>query len=592
MIQKSYCLRSLGDIENCIRLFAASYVPGKQSILISIYTHWNKPETIREMIRLFCDAFPEAEIAGMTTAGGIDNGRMQLRQTVVTIQFFEKSDVHTAIYDFSQEPMEELGEKARSFCQRQKDLSALLLLMTQRYYNFEPFLTALDKLGKDIPICGGYAHTYRNEEGICVFTKDAILSRGILLVTFSGDVKVMTTSVMGWQPLGRTMTITAIDSPLVIRSLDHKPAAYFYQKYLHSTDFGKSELLFPLVRSRHQVQLSILPLEHRSDGALQTNVFSHVGDQVQMAYGDPDQVILSSREALGHIERFAPEGMLLISCVTRRYFLKEDVNQILSAYSDFCVAPGGYVNGELIRIDGKTQATNMTLISVCFREGEAPLVAATRKPHAPVVLGETLSTIQRLATFVTETTKELAETQKQLSFAASHDSLSGLFNRGAMEKYLAQCIKNNAEIGMPLSAIMIDLDHFKTINDTYGHSIGDAVIRTLADLMKKHTAGRGYAGRWGGDEFLIILPGSTLETAEMLSIHMKDALLHAHVLPDDSPVSASFGVTIARPGELEQSFYKRVDNALYTSKENGKNRITIFDANGTAKALTMQETGD
>lgn len=592
MIQKSYCLRSLGDIENCIRLFAASYVPGKQSILISIYTHWNKPETIREMIRLFCDAFPEAEIAGMTTAGGIDNGRMQLRQTVVTIQFFEKSDVHTAIYDFSQEPMEELGEKARSFCQRQKDLSALLLLMTQRYYNFEPFLTALDKLGKDIPICGGYAHTYRNEEGICVFTKDAILSRGILLVTFSGDVKVMTTSVMGWQPLGRTMTITAIDGPLVIRSLDHKPAAYFYQKYLHSTDFGKSELLFPLVRSRHQVQLSILPLEHRSDGALQTNVFSHVGDQVQMAYGDPDQVILSSREALGHIERFAPEGMLLISCVTRRYFLKEDVNQILSAYSDFCVAPGGYVNGELIRIDGKTQATNMTLISVCFREGEAPLVAATRKPHAPVVLGETLSTIQRLSTFVTETTKELAETQKQLSFAASHDSLSGLFNRGAMEKYLAQCIKNNAEIGMPLSAIMIDLDHFKTINDTYGHSIGDAVIRTLADLMKKHTAGRGYAGRWGGDEFLIILPGSTLETAEMLSIHMKDALLHAHVLPDDSPVSASFGVTIARPGELEQSFYKRVDNALYTSKENGKNRITIFDANGTAKALTMQETGD
>lgn len=592
MIQKSYCLRSLGDIENCIRLFAASYVPGKQSILISIYTHWNKPETIREMIRLFCDAFPEAEIAGMTTAGGIDNGRMQLRQTVVTIQFFEKSDVHTAIYDFSQEPMEELGEKARSFCQRQKDLSALLLLMTQRYYNFEPFLTALDKLGKDIPICGGYAHTYRNEEGICVFTKDAILSRGILLVTFSGDVKVMTTSVMGWQPLGRTMTITAIDGPLVIRSLDHKPAAYFYQKYLHSTDFGKSELLFPLVRSRHQVQLSILPLEHRSDGALQTNVFSHVGDQVQMAYGDPDQVILSSREALGHIERFAPEGMLLISCVTRRYFLKEDVNQILSAYSDFCVAPGGYVNGELIRIDGKTQATNMTLISVCFREGEAPLVAATRKPHAPVVLGETLSTIQRLATFVTETTKELAETQKQLSFAASHDSLSGLFNRGAMEKYLAQCIKNNAEIGMPLSAIMIDLDHFKTINDTYGHSIGDAVIRTLADLMKKHTGGRGYAGRWGGDEFLIILPGSTLETAEMLSIHMKDALLHAHVLPDDSPVSASFGVTIARPGELEQSFYKRVDNALYTSKENGKNRITIFDANGTAKALTMQETGD
>lgn len=592
MIQKSYCLRSLGDIESCIRLFAASYVPGKQSILISIYTHWNKPETIREMIQLFCDAFPEAEIAGMTTAGGIDNGCMRLRQTVVTIQFFEKSDVHTAIYDFSQEPMEDLGEKARSFCQRQKDLSALLLLMTQRCYDFDPFLTALDKLGKDIPICGGYAHTYRNEDGIYVFTKDAILSRGILLVTFSGDVKVMTTSVMGWQPLGRTMTITATDGPLIIRSLDHKPAAYFYQKYLHSTDFGKSELLFPLVRSRHQVQLSILPLEHRSDGALQTNVFSHVGDQVQMAYGDPDQVILSSREALGRIERFAPEGMLLISCVTRRYYLKEDVNQILSAYSDFCVAPGGYVNGELIRIDGKTQATNMTLISVCFREGEAPLVAATRKPHAPVVLGEALSTVQQLATFVTETTKELAEAQKQLSFAASHDSFTGLLNRGSIEEMLCRCHKDTRARRLNFSALMIDLDTFKHINDTFGHTKGDEVICEVASILKHMIRPTDFAGRWGGDEFLIILPGSTLETAEMLSIHMKDALLHAHVLPDDSPVSASFGVTIARPGELEQSFYKRVDNALYTSKENGKNRITIFDVNGTAKALTMQETGD
>lgn len=585
MIQKSYCLRSLGDIENCIRLFAASYVPGKQSILISIYTHWNKPETIREMIRLFCDAFPEAEIAGMTTAGGIDNGRMRLHQTVVTIQFFEKSDVHTAIYDFTQEPMGELGEKARSFCQRQKDLSAVLLLMTQRFYDFEPFLTALDKLGKDIPICGGYAHTYRNEDGIYVFTKDAILSRGILLVTFSGDVKIMTTSVMGWQPLGRTLTITAIDGPLVIRSLDHKPATYFYQKYLHSTDFGKSELLFPLVRRMHQVQLSALPLEHRSDGALQTNVFSHVGDQVQMAYGDPDQVISSIRETLDRIEHFAPEGMLLISCVTRRYFLKEDVNQILSAYSDFCVAPGGYVNGELIRIDGKTQATNMTLISVCFREGEAPLVAATKKHHTPVVLGEALSTVQRLATFITETTKELAETQKQLSFAASHDSFTGLLNRGSIEKMLCRCHEDASARQLAFSALMIDLDTFKHINDTFGHNKGDEVIREVARIMKRMIRPTDFAGRWGGDEFVIILPGTTLANARIVANRLQQAFQTIQ-LPDHSFLTASIGCTTASPDETEQTFYKRMDDALYLAKEGGRNRIILLDAGHQVKEVT------
>lgn len=586
MLQKSYCLRSLGDIESCIRLFAASYVPGKQSILISIYTHWNKPETIREMTRLFCVAFPEAEIAGMTTAGGIDNGRMRLHQTVVTIQFFEKSDVHTAIYDFSQEPMEDLGERALADCQKEAELSAILLMMTQQYYDFEPFLAALDRLGKDIPICGGYAHTYRNEDGIYVFTKDAILSSGILLVTFSGDVKVMTTSVMGWQPLGRTMTITAIDSPLVIRSLDHKPAAYFYQKYLHSTDFGKSDLLFPLVRSMHQVQLSVLPFESRSDGALLTNVFSHVGDQVQLAYGDPDQVIFSIREALGRIERFAPEGMLLISCVTRRYFLKEDVNQILSAYSDFCVAPGGYVNGELIRIDGKTQATNMTLISVCFREGEAPLVRTARKPHAPVVLGEALSTIQRLATFITETTKELAETQKQLSFAASHDSFTGLLNRGSIEEMLCRCHKDTRARRLNFSALMIDLDTFKHINDTFGHAKGDEVICEVASILKHMIRPTDFAGRWGGDEFVMLLPGTTLGSALIVASRLQKAFRRIQ-LPDRSFLTASIGCTTASPEETEAGFYKRMDDALYLAKEGGRNRIILLDAEHQVKEVTQ-----
>lgn len=585
MIQLSYRLRSLGDIENCIHFFATSYIPRKHHILISIYTHWNKPETIREMTRLFCDAFPEAEIAGMTTAGGIENGRMHLRQTIVTIQFFEKSDVHAAIYDFSKESMSALGERALADCQKEKDLSAVLLFLTQQYYDFEPFLAALDKLSKDIPICGGYAHTYLQEDGIYVFTKDAILSRGILLITYAGAVQVLTESVMGWQPLGRTMTITAMDGPLVIKALDHKPAIHFYQKYLHSTDFGKSQLLFPLVRNAHQFRLAVLPLDAKSNGALQTNVFSHVGDQVQMAYGDPDQVILSSREVLCHIERFVPEGMLLLSCVTRRYFLKEDVNQILSAYGDFCVAPGGYVNGELIRIAGKTQTTNMTLISVCFREGEAPLVAATRKPHAPVVLGEALSTIQRLATFVTETTKELAETQKQLSFAASHDSFTGLLNRGSIEKMLCRCHEDARERQLAFSALMIDLDTFKHINDTFGHLKGDEVILEVARIMKRMIRPTDFAGRWGGDEFVIILPGTTLPGALIVANRLQKAFQTIQ-LPDHSFLTASIGCTTASSNESEQIFYKRMDDALYLAKEGGRNRIILLDAEHQVKEVT------
>lgn len=305
-----------------------------------------------------------------------------------------------------------------------------------------------------------------------------------------------------------------------------------------------------------------------------------------MAYGDPDQVISSIRETLDRIEHFAPEGMLLISCVTRRYFLKEDVNQILSAYSDFCVAPGGYVNGELIRIDGKTQATNMTLISVCFREGEAPLVAATRKPHDPVVLGEALSTIQRLATFITETTKELAETQKQLSFAASHDSFTGLLNRGSIEEMLCRCHADAHARSLTFSALMIDLDTFKRINDTFGHAKGDEVIREVASILTRMIRPTDFAGRWGGDEFVILLPGTTLGSALIIASRLQKAFRRIH-LPDSSFLTASIGCTTASPEETEAGFYKRMDDALYLAKEGGRNRIILLDAEHQVKEVTQ-----
>lgn len=287
---------------------------------------------------------------------------------------------------------------------------------------------------------------------------------------------------------------------------------------------------------------------------------------------------------------FGGESAHILSCAARYQFLNKNLGDVLANYNHVTPSFGIYAHGEIYRAGQRLVAAHLTGNVAVFREAKEP----HRKDvsYNPVHLTQHMTHLLQMATFVSTAMKELEATQDALQFAATHDSLSDLFNRGAMEKYLDQCIKNNADIGMPLSAIMIDLDHFKEINDTYGHAIGDAVIRTLSDIMKKHTAGRDYAGRWGGDEFLIILPGTTLETAETLSIRMKNDLFHAHILPDDFPVSASFGVTIARQGELEQSFYKRVDNALYTSKENGKNRITIFDANGTAKALAMQETDD
>lgn len=590
----SYTISKPSEIHGVISAFHSLGVKGS-SLLISIFTSYTKAEGLQYMVEALSSAFPKAEISGMTSSVCINQGVNHRGKIVLLFEVFEKTYVHTICFDHEPGKEEAVGCAVMSeIAKISEPLCGIEILASQsddRFSDFTPFLNVLTRdLPTTLPVWGALADSQTWPDHTYVFSKNYISSAGLILRVYTGEISIMLNHVLGFRPLSRPLTVTAMDGPMIIKELDHKPAVYYYDKYIHTPDFQEQSLPFPLIQQYDGYDHAHLPQGRTLDGGIIFNIRCAVGTELRLSYGDPELMLAETKKIWEHMHAFGGESAHILSCAARYQFLNKNLGDVLANYNNVTPSFGIYAHGEIYRAGQRLVAAHLTGNVVVFREA----AEAQQKDvsYNPVHLTQHMTHLLQMATFVSTAMKELEETKDALQFAATHDSLSGLFNRGAMEKYLAQCIKNNAEIGMPLSAIMIDLDHFKTINDTYGHSIGDAVIRTLADLMRKHTAGRGYAGRWGGDEFLIILPGSTLETAEALSIHMKDALLHAHVLPDDSPVSASFGVTIARPGELEQSFYKRVDNALYTSKENGKNRITIFDANGTTKALTMQETGD
>ena len=590
----SYTISKPSEIGGVISSFRSLGVSGC-SLLISIFTAYTKKDGLQEMVDALSLSFPEAEISGMTSSVCIEQGVNRTEKIIILFEVFEKTYIHTICFDHAPGKedavgwavMDEINKISRPLC----GIEILASQSDDRFSDFSPFLNILThELPSTLPVWGALAYSQTWPNHTYVFSKKYISTAGLVLRVYTGDISIMLNHVLGFRPLSRPLTVTAMDGPMIIKELDHKPAVYYYDKYIHTPDFQEQSLPFPLLQLADGYVHAHLPQGRTLDGGILFNIRCTVGTEMRLSYGDPKLMLAETKKIWEQMHAFGGESAHILSCAARYQFLNKNLGDVLANYNHVTPSFGIYAHGEIYRAGQRLVAAHLTGNVVVFREAEE----ATQKDvsYNPVHLTQHMTHLLQMATFVSTAMKELEETKDALQFAATHDSLSGLFNRGAMEKYLAQYVKNNAGIGMPLSAIMIDLDHFKEINDTYGHSIGDAVIHTLADLMKKHTAGRGYAGRWGGDEFLIILPGSTLETAEMLSIHMKDALLHAHVLPDDSPVSASFGVTIARPGELEQSFYKRVDNALYTSKENGKNRITIFDANGTAKALTMQETGD
>lgn len=574
MYRNTYTLQDIAELSGCIKAFQEAHPTPAPYLSISIFTHWNDPALIQAMTDGLSKAFPRAAIAGLTTAGGIEDGQMNTGKTILSFMAFDESPVEVLHYNM-------------------KDLRAVEILETQLTGNVEPFLDAISALPPSVAIFGGGADTDDLNQPSYVFDKEAIMNEGFVIMLFRGTVKVLTRSVLGWQPLGRQVTITAMDGNMVIKELDHI-AVNFYEKYLKidpSVDFDKKTLSFPLVVEKDGVELVRLPMSCRKDGSLVFNIALHVGDKLRMAYGDPNEIINGSRRVLGRIRDFGPQGMLLFSCVVRRYYLKDDVNQILSAYERITPAAGGYTRGEIDRIEGHVYTMNMNLVSAAFREEtkdhKRTIADITGDPshmeNDPALnLDDLLSTVQCLVSFITVTSKELSDAYQKLAFVAGHDSLTDLLNRGRIEWVLRHLIEDTNKTHHTFSAIMIDIDSFKHINDTYGHSVGEDVLIRLADIMKSGVRPTDYAGRWGGDEFVILLPDTDIDQSEEVADRMRRNFAEADILPDGKAVTASFGVTTSYEGETLESFYRRMDSALYTAKGAGKNQVILLRSEKSA----------
>lgn len=574
MYRNTYTLQDIAELSGCIKAFQEAHPTPAPYLSISIFTHWNDPALIQAMTDGLSKAFPRAAIAGLTIAGGIEDGQMNTGKTILSFMAFDESPVEVLHYNM-------------------KDLRAVEILETQLTGNVEPFLDAISALPPSVAIFGGGADTDDLNQPSYIFDKEAIMNEGFVIMLFRGTVKVLTRSVLGWQPLGRQVTITAMDGNMVIKELDHI-AVNFYEKYLKidpSVDFDKKTLSFPLVVEKDGVELVRLPMSCRKDGSLVFNIALHVGDKLRMAYGDPNEIINGSRRVLGRIRDFGPQGMLLFSCVVRRYYLKDDVNQILSAYERITPAAGGYTRGEIDRIEGHVYTMNMNLVSAAFREEtkdhKRTIADITGDPshmeNDPALnLDDFLSTVQCLVSFITVTSKELSDAYQKLAFVAGHDSLTDLLNRGRIEWVLRHLIEDTNKTHHTFSAIMIDIDSFKHINDTYGHSVGEDVLIRLADIMKSGVRPTDYAGRWGGDEFVILLPDTDIDQSEEVADRMRRNFAEADILPDGKAVTASFGVTTSYEGETLESFYRRMDSALYTAKGAGKNQVILLRSEKSA----------
>ncbi len=162
--------------------------------------------------------------------------------------------------------------------------------------------------------------------------------------------------------------------------------------------------------------------------------------------------------------------------------------------------------------------------------------------------------------------------KKRVEALSVTDRLTGLYNRHKLDELLAYETAQTRRYGLPLCIILLDIDHFKSVNDRYGHLVGDRVLQELAKILRSNARQTDTVGRWGGEEFMVLLPKTDLEGAFRYAENLRKCISE-HRFETIGEKTASFGISQYVPDESIDAFIERSDTALYRAKERGRNRV-------------------
>ena len=532
---------------------------------------------------------PEAAYIGASASGIIYEGNITMKKLVVTCTIFEHADsfVRTRLFSVENRDATTLRAALRQMQADFAGVKAVEVILTIDTIPIREVCAILqEEIPEDISIWGGGAFG-DNVFTAYVFGKGGdINTHGVVLAMMGGeDLHVMNSYVIGWRPLGSAMKVTRAEGK-VLYELDGDPAYQIYQHYLripNDDHIFYNALEFPFAVNHQDRILLRHALACHEDGSIEMSTDIPEGSTVHLTYGDPDTIMENVNLCAGQIQAFAPEVISIFDCFGRKSFWggtqgsreTRPLHKLAPTYG-FCTA------GELIRWQGCMDHHNLSLVVAALREGGPSEREKQAVRKASRQNESSMSMVSRLVNFINTATAEVIEAYDQLSVMAITDRLTKLYNRGEIQRLITERIQ--AKCAAPdgedaTSLVMFDLDDFKKINDTYGHNEGDQVlIGVSAEALSALEAfGNGaVGGRWGGEEFMIMLPGVTREKAAVFADSLRERIgrLRFELCGSET---ASFGVAQAMPDEDADHLVSRVDEALYNAKKGGKNRVCCSD---------------
>ncbi|WP_297441630.1 GGDEF domain-containing protein [Sulfurimonas sp.] len=532
-----------------------------ETIFIQIFSGVTSPDYFMNISRMLKEKLPQANIIGTTTSGEISDGEMLEESAVISFSIFESSRVVSKFYNFDTAfNLQDIKEDLIF-----DDTKAMIIFSDGLKSDAERLLKDIYKIKPEIIIAGGRA-TDKEFKQTYVFSDEEFSDDGCVIATISGsNLLVNSEYILKWTSIGKEMLVTKADGT-TLYELDGVPVMDVYRKYL-GDDVAKnlpaSCMPFPLVLNKDGVLVARDPIGVTEDNALTFAGKFSEGDRVRFSFANIEELTDNLDVYFDELKNIPAEVVYVYSCVARKALLQEKLKDEINLLESLAPTVGFFTFGEFFHSGKIAELLNVTTTFMMLSESKEVKEKKLRKSST----SEFDPLKKALTNLVKVTTKELEN-------ISTHDALTSLYNRSEYRNILEKKIKSAQRYGDKFGFIMMDIDFFKLVNDNYGHSVGDEVLKKFASILKEHVREDDFVARWGGEEFIIIANHAGDKELEKLTKKLQQEIAKTSFYPVPQ-LTASFGLTVYIEGDTEDSLFKRVDNALYTAKETGRNRYVI-----------------
>ena len=550
------------DKKGLIDFIHTNSLKSYKNIFVQVFSGVMDTKYLLDITSTIKQNLPKSNLIGVSTSGEIYNAKIYNGSIIITFAIFEDTKVRSKLYKF---------DKDFNFKNIADDLirdntKAMLLFSDGLNNNAESLLKGIHSLKLDMIIAGGRAGDNLEFKNTFVFDESDFCDSGCVIATLSSDrLLVNSNYILNWTSIGKDMIVTKVEGN-ILYELDGMPILEIYRKYLGEDsvkNIPKSCMDFPLIIKRNGLEIARDPVRRTKDALIFAGEFEK-GDSVRFSFANIEDLIDNVDEYFDNYSKFPSEAIFVYSCTARKQLLGDRFENELNILESIAPTSGFFTYGEYFHSSDIVELLNVTTTFVALSESPKVKNKVLKIPNQNIRYDSVKKALTHLVKVTTE----------ELEHISTHDELTTIYNRAEYLKRVYIKLKSARRYNEHFGLILVDIDHFKLVNDNYGHGVGDEILKKFAKVLYSNIREDDFVARWGGEEFVIIANYVTVDDLEKLTKKLQKHISETSFLPVPK-VTASFGLTIYMDGDNDESIFKRVDNALYTAKQNGRNTYVI-----------------